>query len=140
MKQRSLLVAVVAIAMALALAVTCILYFASPGKNVIAEGSTQTSADETLADAASDSDTEATAPTAVESYDFTSAGFDQSTWTRVAAGTGNSSITAGTGLQTTYGLNVNRNGYATPNPLKGEITDGFSVIFTAAVTGGITNG
>ena len=140
MKQRSLLVAVVAIAMALALAVTCILYFASPGKNVIAEGSTQTSADETPADDPTDSDTEATAPAAVESYDFTSAEFDQSAWTRVAAGTGNSSITAGTGLQTTYGLNVNRNGYATPNPLKGEITDGFSVIFTAAVTGGITDG
>lgn len=141
MKQRSLLVAVVAIAMALALAVTCILYFASPGKNVIAEGSTQTSADETLADAASDSDTEATAPTAVASYDFTSAGFDSSAWTAWRATGGTlPTVSAGTGLHITGGNQALENSadatssYGTANPLKNQLTDGFSVILNAAVT------
>lgn len=141
MKQRSLLVAVVAIAMALALAVTCILYFASPGKNVIAEGSTQTSADETPADDPTDSDTEATAPTAVESYDFTSAGFDSSAWTAWRATGGTlPTVSAGTGLSITGGNQALENSadatssYGTANPLKNQLTDGFSVILNAAVT------
>ena len=141
MKQRSLLVAVVAIAMALALAVTCILYFASPGKNVIAEGSTQTSADETPADDPTDSDTEATAPTAVASYDFTSAGFDSSAWTAWRATGGTlPTVSAGPGLSITGGNQALENSadatssYGTANPLKNQLTDGFSVILNAAVT------
>lgn len=134
MKQRSLLVAVVAIAMALALAVTCILYFASPGKNVIAEGSTQTSADETPADDPTDSDTEATAPTAVESYDFTSAEFDQSAWTKTGSQASTVSVSTGTGVSITRGDPTANSGYATENPLKGLVADGFSVLFIGTVT------
>ena len=131
MKQKSLLVGVLAVAMALVIALTCILVYASPAKSVSAEGEQQTE----LSDGA-----QAEAPAAVTAYDFTSAGFDSSAWTKVTAGTGSVSVTPGTGLQIAYGLNENRSGYAVANPLKGKVKEGFSVLFTAAVTAGITNG
>lgn len=127
MKQKSLLVSVLTIAMALVLALTCILYCAAPGKQVSAEG-----------EAAAPS---ATAPTATASYDFTLSGFDSSGWTTVKKGSGNVTVTPGTGLSFPTALEDARLGYAIANPLKGKLSseNGFSVILNAAVTTGIND-
>lgn len=128
MKQKSLLVSVLTIAMALVLALTCILYCAAPGKQVSAEGEAAAPA--------------ATAPTATASYDFTSVNFDQSDWTAWRATGGTlPTVSAGTGLSITGGYQQLDNSadatssYGTANPLKNQLTDGFSVILNAAVTG-----
>lgn len=127
MKQKSLLVSVLTIAMALVLALTCILYCAAPGKQVSAEGEAAAPA--------------ATAPTATASYDFTLSGFDSSGWTTVKKGSGNVTVTPGTGLSFPTALEDARLGYAIANPLKGKLSseNGFSVILNAAVTTGIND-
>ena len=127
MKQKSLLVSVLTIAMALVLALTCILYCAAPGKQVSAEGEAAAPA--------------ATAPTATASYNFTLSGFDSSGWTTVKKGSGNVTVTPGTGLSFPTALEDARLGYAIANPLKGKLSseNGFSVILNAAVTTGIND-
>ncbi len=138
MKQKSLLVGVLAVAMALVIALTCILVYASPAKSVSAEGEQQTE----LSDGA-----QAEAPAAVAAYDFTSAGFDQSRWTAWRATAGTLPVVAeGTGLSITGGYQEltdttgavtskdATSSYGTANPLKGKLTDGFSVILNGAVT------
>lgn len=114
MKQKSLLVSVLTIAMALVLALTCILYCAAPGKQVSAEGEAAAPA--------------ATAPTATASYDFTSTNFDQSEWTKTGEKASTVTITPQSGLSISQGSQNNRSGYAIENPLKGKLTDGFSIM------------
>lgn len=127
MKQKSLLVSVLTIAMALVLALTCILYCAAPGKQVSAEGEAAAPAE--------------TAPTATAAYDFTLSGFDSSGWTTIKKGSGNVTVTPGTGLSFPTALADARLGYAIANPLKGKLSSehGFSVILNAAVTTGIND-
>lgn len=120
MKQKSLLVSVLTIAMALVLALTCILYCAAPGKQVSAEGEAAAPA--------------ATAPTATASYDFTSADFDQSEWTKTGEQASTVTITPQSGLSISQGSQNKRSGYAIENPLKGKLTDGFSIMGYITVT------
>ena len=136
MKQKSLLVAVLAVAMAVVIAVTCILVFAGPAKPVFAEGEQQTDA----ADAAT---TETSYPSPAAWYDFTVRGFSPQGWTVVDGNTTDDNtvtVTTGTGLTIPTAINNARLGYATANPLKGKLTDaGFSVIMNASVTAGVND-
>ena len=72
-------------------------------------------------------------------YDFTAAGFDQTGWQKIEHGGGSVTITENVGLQFPKADNAYRLGYAIANPLKGKVTDGFTVILNAAVTDDIND-
>lgn len=76
----------------------------------------------------------------VASYDFTSADFNSSEWTEVKLGDGTDSVTVvpGTGL-TISDPGTAKYGYATENPLKGKVTDGFAISVNFTVRGAIND-
>lgn len=83
--------------------------------------------------------TGAVVPTA--SYDFTSAAFDADEWTAVSKGSTSVVLGTGTGLTITGGILANGNmaAYSVSNPLKGQVSEGFSVVINASVTGAFIN-
>lgn len=67
-------------------------------------------------------------------YNFRSTTFDASAWTSVNLGSGQLSVTRGEGLSMPSALREARIGYATRNPLKGNVSDGFSVMYIGSVS------
>lgn len=83
--------------------------------------------------------TGAVVPTA--SYDFTSAAFDADEWTAVSKGSTSVVLGTGTGLTITGGILANGNmaAYSVSNPLKGQVSECFSVVINASITGAFIN-
>lgn len=83
--------------------------------------------------------TGAVIPTA--SYDFTSASFDADEWKAVSKGNSSVVLETGAGLTITGGIFANGNmaAYSVSNPLKGNVSEGFSVVVNASITGAFIN-
>lgn len=130
MRQKSVRAGICAVALAIVIGLTCILCFVTGREPLPSQGDSS--------DAAATNTDTVTAPPPVASYDFTSADFNSPEWTEVKNGTGDVSVTEGTGLSFPMALNDARLGYAVANPLKGQLTaeDGFAVVLNVAVTGG----
>lgn len=75
------------------------------------------------------------------SYDFTSASFDADEWKAVSKGSSSVVLESGTGLTITGGILASGNmaAYSVSNPLKGKVTEGFSVVVNGAITGSFIN-
>lgn len=130
MRQKSVRAGICAVALAIVIGLTCILCFVTGREPLPSQGDSS--------DAAATNTDTVTAPPPVASYDFTSADFNSTEWTEVKNGTGNVSVTEGTGLSFPTALNDARLGYAVANPLKGKLSaeNGFAVVLNVAVTGG----
>lgn len=130
MRQKSVRAGICAVALAIVIGLTCILCFVTGREPLPSQGDSS--------DAAATNTDTVTAPPPVASYDFTSADFDRSEWTEVKNGTGDVSVTEGTGLSFPTALNAARLGYAVANPLKGKLSaeNGFTVALNVAVSGG----
>lgn len=130
MRQKSVRAGICAVALAIVIGLTCILCFVTGREPLPSQGDSS--------DAAATNTDTVTAPPPVASYDFTSADFNSSEWTEVKKGTGDVSVTEGTGLSFPMALNAARLGYAVANPLKGKLSaeNGFTVALNVAVSGG----
>ncbi len=104
------------------------------GMPAVAETGAEPAAAESASPEAKADAADASVPTAVASYDFTSTSFDGTKWTPVEVGAGSVTVEPGTGLTISSGLKENRAGYAVQNPLKGSAGSGFSVMITGSVT------
>lgn len=130
MRQKSVRAGICAVALAIVIGLTCILCFFTGREPLPSQGDSS--------DAAATNTDTVTAPPPVASYDFTSADFDSSEWTEVKLGDGTDSVTVvpGTGL-TIPDPGTAKYGYATENPLKGKVTDGFAISVNFTVRGAI---
>ena len=130
MRQKSVRAGICAVALAIVIGLTCILCFVTGREPLPSQGDSS--------DAAATNTDTVTAPPPVASYDFTSADFDSSEWTEVKLGDGTDSVTVvpGTGL-TIPDPGTAKYGYATENPLKGKVTDGFAISVNFTVRGAI---
>lgn len=132
MRQKSVRAGICAVALAIVIGLTCILCFVTGREPLPSQGDSS--------DAAATNTDTVTAPPPVASYDFTSADFDSSEWTEVKLGDGTDSATVvpGTGL-TIPDPGTAKYGYATENPLKGKVTDGFAISVNFTVRGAIND-
>ncbi len=130
MRQKSVRAGICAVALAIVIGLTCILCFVAGREPLPSQGDSS--------DAAATNTDTVTAPPPVASYDFTSADFNSSEWTEVKLGDGTDSVTVvpGTGL-TIPDPGTAKYGYATENPLKGKVTDGFAISVNFTVRGAI---
>lgn len=130
MRQKSVRAGICAVALAIVIGLTCILCFVAGREPLPSQGDSS--------DAAATNTDTVTAPPPVASYDFTSADFNRSEWTEVKLGDGTDSVTVvpGTGL-TIPDPGTAKYGYATENPLKGKVTDGFAISVNFTVRGAI---
>ncbi len=127
-----------AVLLALTMLLACLSWLPMGGGNgmpAVAETGAEPAAAENASPEAKADAADASVPTAVASYDFTSTSFDGTGWSYLAGpnATAVPTVTEGTGLYLKGGYQGEGTAgaalsYGRANPLKGQVKDGFSVI------------